>query len=165
MECENNLFNKILEGQRCYLNTYRYGPRGPRGPAGSANLSSVLIDNDGTQNVSSNALVNLGILINQTGEDITYNNNILTLTPGSYYIVYSALISNVNTPGDVGASLLINNEVIDNASEYVPATTTQTQIVLQHNLTITENATVSIRNSSSVANYFHDSSLSVLKIA
>ena len=61
--------------------------------------------------------------------------------------------------------MLVNGVAANNASEYVPATTTQTQIALQHSITIAGNTTIQISNESTVSNNYHDSSLSILKIA
>ncbi len=95
----------------------------------------------------------------------TSPNTVNLTVPGTYYILYECLISNVSTAGDVGASMLINGTVVGNAAEYVPATSTQTQIVLQHNVTIAEPTTLTIENRSTVSNNYHDSSLSIIKIA
>ena len=143
------------------------GPTGPTGPKGpSVALDSILVDNDGTQIVAANSLINLGTLINSTGTSLTFTApSTVNLSPGTYYILYESLISNVaGSPGDVGASLLLNGSIVNNASEYVPATTTQTQIVLQHNVTLTSTSTIQIKNISNVRNSYHDSSLSVIKI-
>ena len=141
------------------------GPTGPTGPA--VTIDSALVDNDGTQTVAADSLVDLGTLINSTGTSITFTspNTINLAEPGSYYILYSTLVSNTGAAGDVGASLLVNGTVVNNASEYVPATSTQTQIVAQHSLTITDPTTITISNESTVSNDYHDSSLSIIKIA
>lgn len=142
------------------------GPTGATGPTGTvAALDSILVDNDGIQAVDANALVDLGAVINSTGTSATFTApSTVTLAAGTYLISYEALINNVADTGDVGASLLVNGTVAGNASEYVPATTTQTQINLQHSITVTDPTTISIRNGSTVQNNFHDSSLSILKI-
>ena len=154
------------------------GPTGPQGPTGVtgptgatgatgtvATLDSSLIDNDGTVQVAANANVPLGEQINATGTSIVYTApDTVTIEPGTYYILYHALISNGAASGDVGASLILNDQVVNNAAEYVPATTTQTQITLQHNVTVTETTPLEIRNGSSVTNNFHDSSLSVIRL-
>lgn len=150
------------------------GPIGPTGPTGATGpvgtftgLDSILVDNDETQAVTSNSLVNLGSVINSTGSSITFSTpSTVTLTePGTYYILYEALVSNVAAAGDVGATMLVNGVAANNDSEYVPATTTQTQIALQHSITIAGNTTIQISNESTVSNNYHDSSLSILKIA
>ena len=141
------------------------GPTGPTGP--TATIDSILVDNDGTQTVTANSFVDLGETINSTGTSLTFTepDTVNLVEPGTYLISYESLISNTaGSPGDVGASLLINGTVINNAAEYVPATQTQTQINLQHNVTITEPATVQIQNASSVSNTYHDLSLSILRL-
>lgn len=142
------------------------GPTGPTGPSGTVvALDSILVDNDGIQTVAPNSLVDLGTVINSTGTSATFTApNTVTLDAGTYYILYETLVSNTSTAGDVGASMLLNGTVVSNASEYVPATSTQTQIVLQHNATVVDGTTISINNGSSVSNNYHDSSLSIIKI-
>ena len=141
------------------------GATGPTGP--TATIDSILVDNDGSQTVTANSLVDLGETINSTGTSLTFADpdTVNLVEPGTYLISYESLISNTaGSPGDVEASLLINGTVINNASEYVPATQTQTQINLQHNVTITEPATVQIQNTSTVSNIYHDSSLSIIRL-
>ena len=141
------------------------GPTGATGPTPVVALDSTLVDNDGEQTVTAGSLVNLGTVINMTGTSAIYTApDTVSLAAGTYYIHYDALISNTSTAGDVGASLLINGVVANNAAEYVPATTTETQISLQHSLTVTSTTLVTIQNASTVSNQFHDSSLFVLKI-
>lgn len=142
------------------------GPTGPTGATGNTPLiNSILVDNDGTQAVSSRSLVNLGTLINSTGTTLTYTSpNTVNLEPGTYYILYEVLISNTSTAGDIGASLLLNGESVNNASEYIPSNSIQNQIVLQHNVTITENSIIQVKNNSNVSNNYHDSSLSILRL-
>lgn len=93
--------------------------------------------------------------------------NIITLNePGTYLMHFDSLIRNTAaSSGDVGASLLINGVVAPNASEYVSATTTETQISLQHSVTINDPANVTIQNLSTASNNYHDTSLSVIKLA
>ena len=78
--------------------------------------------------------------------------------------MYDSPISNAGATGDVGASLLVNGVVAPNASEYVAATTTETQITLQHSITVTTPTTISVSNNSPVSNIYHDSSLSLIKL-
>lgn len=127
----------------------------------------MLVDNDGTQTVTANTLVDLGSIINSTGTSITFTSpNVVNLGVGTYILLFESLISNTSSDsGDVGASMLVNGTVVPNASEYTPATTTQSQFVLMHSLTVTAATTVSIRNGSSVSNQYHDTSLLILKIA
>lgn len=163
--CNNNEKKVAFIG--CLGPTGPTGSTGPQGPTGSTpTIDSILVDNDGTQVVQTNSLVDLGELINSTGTSLVYNpSNTITLAPGTYYILYVCLVSNApGQTGDVGASLIVNGTAVNNASEYVPATTTQTQIALQHNLTVTSFTTISIKNVSSAANNFHDSSLSIIKL-
>lgn len=142
------------------------GPTGPTGATPTIALDSLLVDNDGIQTVQPNTLVNLGEVINMTGSSIIYTApDTVTIEPGTYYILYEVLVRNTAAAsGDVGATLFVNGTMVPNASEYVAATTTETQIVLQHNLTVTELTTISVNNGSPVANQYHDSSLSIIKI-
>ncbi len=142
------------------------GATGPTGPTATVALDSILVDNDVTMLTPANTLVDLGDVINMTGTSIIFTApDTVTLDPGTYYIVYTTLVSNDATPGDVGASMVIDGTVVSNAAEYVPATTTQTQIVLQHNVNIADaGTTLQIRNASTVSNNYHDSSLSVIKL-
>ena len=86
------------------------------------------------------------------------------IEPGTYFIQFSALVANTSTPGDVGASMLVDGIIAHNASEYILASSVETKISLQHSVTTTSLATVQIRNSSTVSNNYHDASLSVLKL-
>lgn len=142
------------------------GLTGPTGPTGTVSaLDSILVDNDGTQPIAANSLVDLGTIVNSTGSSIIFTPpTTVTLEPGSYNITYHTLVSNAGAAGDVGASLVINGVVASNAAEYVPATTTQTQIALQHSVTVTDTTTVEVQNDSTVTNNYHDSSLLILKI-
>ena len=145
------------------------GPTGPTGPMGvtpTVSLDSILFDNDGIQIVASGGLVDLGDVINMTGTSIIYTApDTITIESGTYYILYSALVRNTaTTSGDVGVTLFVNGVMVPNASEYVAATTTETQMVLQHNLTVTELTTISVSNISPVSNQYHDSSLSIIKL-
>lgn len=111
----------------------------------------------------------MGTLINSTGTSLIYTapDTVTINEPGTYFILYHTLVANTATAaGDVGASLVINGDIISNAAEYVPATTTQTQIALQHNITVNEGFPIPIEilNDSSVANIYHDSSLSIIKL-
>lgn len=140
---------------------------GPTGPTGSVSaLDSMLVDNDGIQTVAASTLVDLGTVINTTGSSITFTTpSTVNLTvPGTYYILAEMLIANTSTAGDIGASMLINGTVVPNASEYAAATSTETQIVLQHSVTITTPTTVQLNNGSTVSNDYHDTSLWILKI-
>ncbi len=142
------------------------GATGPTGATGVTSLDSTLVDNDGLQTVAANALVDLGETINNTGTSLIFTApDTVTLAPGTYFILFNTLVSNSTTPGDVGASLLVNGVVVNNAAEYVPATTTQTQVALMHNLTVTETTPISVRNASTVPNIYHDTSLSIIKLA
>lgn len=175
MKCNNNYDKALKKIQEYELNAPKCccvnavvgptGPTGPTGPEATVSLDSILVDNDGTQTVTAGSLVNLGSEINSTGSALTFTApNTITVEPGSYYILYESLISNTAAAGDVGASLIINGTVAANASEYVPATSTQTQIALQHNMTVGATTTIQVRNNSNVSNDYHDSSLSVIKI-
>ncbi len=147
------------------------GATGPTGPTGSTpvvTLDSALLSNDGDQTVAASTLVNLGSVTNSTGSSITFTSpNTVNLTEaGTYYIQYAALISNTTTAsGDVGATMKLNGVTIGNASAYVSATTTETQMIFQHSVTITTSTQLTITNASTVANIYHDSSLFVLKTA
>lgn len=135
-------------------------------PTPTPTIDSILVDNDGEQSVAANNLVDLGEIINSTGTSITYTSpNTVTLEPGTYYILWECLVFNESTAGDIGASMLVNGVVAPNASEYMPATETETQSILQHNITVTADTTISILNASTVTNNYHDSSLSVIKLA
>ena len=140
------------------------GPTGPTGP--SATIDSILVDYDETQAVSSGSFVDLGTVINSTGTSLTFNapDTVNLIEPGTYFIQFSALVANTSTPGDVGASMLIDGIVAHNASEYILASSVETKISLQHSVTTTAMTTVQIRNSSTVSNNYHDASLSVLKL-
>ncbi len=143
------------------------GPTGPTGATPTISLDSILVSNDGLQTVTTNSALNLGTVINTTGTNITFTapNTVNITTPGTYYVLFEVLAANTSTSGDVGASMEINGTIVPTASEYVSSTTTQTQFVLQHNITITSNSTITINNNSTVSNNYHDSSISVIKIA
>lgn len=140
------------------------GPTGPTGP--SATIDSILVDYDETQAVSSGSFVDLGTVINSTGTSLTFSapDTVNLIEPGTYFIQFSALVANTSTPGDVGASMLVDGIIAHNASEYILASSVETKISLQHSMTTTSMATVQIRNSSTVSNNYHDASLSVLKL-
>lgn len=141
------------------------GPQGPQGPAGATTVESILVGNDGTQTVTANSLVNLGTVVNSYGANITFTSpSTITLLAGTYYIVFQSLVANSSSSGDVGASMQVNGVVVPVAAKYVSATTTQTQIVLLYNLTVTSATTITILNASTVSNIYHDPSLSVLKL-
>ncbi len=144
------------------------GPMGATGPTGATPIiPSSLIDNDNTLTVPVNGLVDLGTVINTTGTAITFTapNTVTLNQAGTYFILYHCLVANTSAAGSVGASMLVNGTVVGNASEYVPATTDEVQIALQHSITITSPTTISISNRSNVSNEYHDSSLYIMKIA
>ena len=143
------------------------GATGPTGAAGAINTPpNILIGYDADQVVSSNGTVDFGNLINSTGSSITFAppSTVTLQDPGTYYILYTALIYNTSTAGDVGATIEINGVPTHNASQYVPATFTETQMVLQHSVMITAPVTITVRNLSNVSNSFHDSSLAIFKL-
>ncbi len=186
MNCQNNdIYKKAMEkiknapkprgGCCCFGATGPTGPTGPTGAQGiqgvtgptgpSPIINSILVSNDGIQSVVAGGLINLGTLINSTGTSATFTApNTITLEAGTYYILYESLINNTSTSGDVGVSLQVNGTIVSNASEYVPATSTQTQIVLQHNITITDETAITVKNNSTVSNSYHDSSISIIKL-
>lgn len=143
------------------------GPTGPQGPTGTAaTIDSILVDYDETQAVSAGSFVDLGSIINLTGTSLTFSapDTVNLIEPGTYFIQFSALVANTSTPGDVGASMLVDGVAVHNASEYIVASSVETKISLQHNVTTTSMATVQIRNGSTVSNNYHDASLSVIKL-
>lgn len=144
------------------------GPMGATGPTGpAATIDSILVDYDGIQTVSAGSLINLGTVINSTGTSLTFSvpDTVNLVEAGTYFIQFSALVANTSASGDVGASMLINGAIAHNASEYILPSSVDIKIFLQHSVTITAMKTVQIRNYSTVSNNYHDTSLSVLKLA
>lgn len=144
------------------------GPTGPTGPTGpSVSIDSILTANDGIQSVASNGLVDLGTTINSTGTSIIFTtpSTITFNVAGTYLINFSSLIINGGTAGNVGASMQINGTTVPTASEYIQSTTSVFMSTeLQHNYTVSVGDTLTIANLSSVANNFHDPTLSIIKL-
>ena len=141
------------------------GPTGPTGPV--ATINSILTANDGIQSVTASGLVDLGAEINSTGASLTFTapNTVTIAEAGTYLINFSSLIMSGGTAGNLGASLQINGTIVPTASEYVDSTAMPGfSTELQHNYTATAGDTITIINSSTVANNFHDPTLSVIRL-
>lgn len=142
------------------------GATGPQGPAGV--IDSILVSLDETQSVASNAKLDLGDIVNSTGNDIVFvSPNEITLSEGTYLLQFSGIVGNtVASSGDIGATITIDGTVVSSASVYVPTATSIFCCVLQHNLTVAsgDTASVNIINASSVSNNYRNITLSILKL-
>src|SRR5574344_1150861 len=163
--CRKNFDKKIIciagpQGPRGVQG--KQGDVGPQGPAGVNYLDSILLSFDRKQVVNTNSLVQFNSTINQTGTSITFNSpSTITVQSGTYFILFCALIANDSTAGDVGASIQVDGIIVPSASQYVPASSVQAQMVLQHSITVTVQTTIQVKNISPVANDFHDASISI----
>lgn len=143
------------------------GIQGPTGPAGTTSTDSILVANDLIETVASDGLINFGSVINSTGTSITFSApNDIVLTPGNYFILFSALVNNASASGNIGASISVNGTTVPTASEYVATQSTPVNIVLQHSVNVAtgDTATITVGNLSSVSNNYHDPNLSVIKL-
>lgn len=143
------------------------GPPGPPGPPGPAStIDSILTGYDGIQAVASNANLDLGTLINSTGDSLSFSapNTVTVNEEGTYFINFSSIIYNTNSAGDLGVSLRINGTTVPTASEYITTQTSAFSSELQHNYDAQVGDTITLVNQSTVSNSYHDVTLSIIKL-
>ncbi len=145
-----------------------YGPTGPTGPTGpAASIDTLLVSNDGRIATVANANLNLGVLVNSTGDSITFTSpdTISLEEAGTYIIQFTATAVNTEATGDIGASLNVNGTIVPAASLYESTQTNPLTIVLNYSLTITTNTNITVSNNSTVSNTYHDASIQITKVA
>ena len=143
------------------------GPTGAVGPTGpSATIDSILVGNDGTQSAASNTNIPMGTQINATGTSLSYTapNQITVNEAGSYLINVSSIINNTSAAGDLGISLAINGTVVPTASEYIATQAGSFSSELQHNYNATAGDIITLTNTSTVSNDYHDTTVSIIRL-
>ena len=143
------------------------GPTGPTGPSTQSTIDSALTAYDGTQTIASNGTLSLGVLINSTGTSISFTapNTITINTPGTYLINVSSIIDNAGTAGDLGITMQINGTTVPTASEYIANQATAFSSELQHNYNASAGDTITLINTSSASNDYHDTTVSIIRLA
>lgn len=143
-------------------------PREPIMPE-PASTNNILLSNLATQTVQANNNLALGNVVASNGRSITYNSpTTVLLTPGTYYVTANVIGYNPPTStGEVGVSIDVNGTPVPTASQYIPATTTQSLLSVQSIVTVpTGNTyTLTLNNGSTDATDYVDSSLTVIKLS
>lgn len=140
-----------------------------RGTGPVATINSILTASDSAQTVPGGGAtnLNLGTSVNQTGSSFTYNgtDTITIDEAGSYLINVSSVIDNSDTPGDIGITLAINGTDVATASEYVDNQSSAFSGELQHNYNANAGDTITLRNTSSVANIYRNLTVSIIRLS
>lgn len=143
------------------------GPQGEVGPQGPAGVSeTLLVANNTEQSVATDELIDLGSEINTLGTSITFTApDVITLSEGTYNIIFNSLVSNTDASGIAGATLFVDGTAVSTAATYIPATTTDSQIVIQHSLNAADGTEIAFVNDSPVSNDYNFVNVSVIKLA
>jgi|GEM_PF-6389660 len=114
------------------------GPTGPTGPTGeSITFSTTEFASATTQFAGGGQALTLGTDIISIGTGITYTPpSTITLSPGSYFILATAVVSSERCSDPIGMSLFVNGTEIPSASLYYSHMCIPDEVTIQHLVTV-----------------------------
>ena len=135
-------------------------------PTPISTASAIMLANETTQTVASGGLLNLGGIITNSGQDIIYTSpNTITLSPGTYYISFSSVVTNTDGAGSAGITIQENGVAVPSTAKYVEGTAVGEVVGTQYLITATDTTQISVVNLSTVSNNYAQSNLIVTKLS
>lgn len=142
------------------------GIQGEKGATGPAAENQFLSTAETTvQTIQADGTVGLGAIQSSKGTSIIYTApDLITLDTGVYAISYLATVQDTAGTGSIGASLYINDDVVDYATTYYTNGTDAGLVNLQAIVTIDSLSTVKIENKSTVELKYTNGNMVIVKL-